>query len=230
MSVRVVVGLLVSRRRVGALGDSTVGLVSRVPSRMCWMGCCVAASRFSDAPVPEAHRGQGFRRRRGAVLLASRTQRAFVAYVGERRRSAAGARHDFSRAVRRVERRDVVDALCGRGVVMRRAGARGAIASRPARRFADDDRSDLVVVTCFCLVSECVSGVSECVSGGGPGDACPRRGWAQTSAGGRVSAVSEPCGGVGTSANPTHLGVWRLFLSSYLRRRKKGIMDVDAGT
>ena len=52
---------------------------------------------------------------------------------------------------------------------MRRAGARGAIASRPARRFADDDRSDLVVVTCFCLVSECVSGFSECITGGRPG-------------------------------------------------------------
>ena len=130
----------------------------------------------------------------------------------------AGARHEFSRAVRRVERRDVVDALCGRGVVMRRAGTRGAIASRPARRFADDDRSDLVVVTCFCLVSECITG--------GPGDACPRRGWAQTSAGGRVSAISEPCGGVGTSANPTHLGVWRLFfVPLHLREdvRKKGI-------
>ena len=55
---------------------------------------------------------------------------------------------------------------------MRRAGTCDSIASRPARRFADDDRSDLVVVTCFCLVSECVSGVSERVSGGGPGDAC----------------------------------------------------------
>ena len=44
---------------------------------------------------------------------------------------------------------------------MRRAGTCDSIASRPARRFADDDRSDLVVVTCFCLVSECVSGVSE---------------------------------------------------------------------
>ena len=73
MSVRVVVGLLVSRRRVGALGDSTVGLVSRVPSRMCWVGCCVAAFCFWDTSVPEAHRGQGFRRRRGAVLLASGT-------------------------------------------------------------------------------------------------------------------------------------------------------------
>ena len=161
MSVRVVVGLLVSRRRVRALGDSTVGLVSRVPSRMCWVGCCVAAFCFWDTSVPEAHRGQGFRRRRGAVLLASRAQQAFVAFVGERRRSAAGARHDFSRAVRRVARRDVVDAICGRGVVMRRAGTCDSIASRPARRFADDDRSDLVVVTCFCLVSECVSGVSE---------------------------------------------------------------------
>ena len=55
---------------------------------------------------------------------------------------------------------------------MRRAGRCDSIASRPARRFADDDRSDLVVVTCFCLVSECVSGVSECITGG-PGDACP---------------------------------------------------------
>ena len=55
MLVRVVVGLLVSRRRVGALSDSTVGLVSRVPSRMCWVGCCVAASRFSDTSVPETH-------------------------------------------------------------------------------------------------------------------------------------------------------------------------------
>ena len=112
---------------------------------------------------------------------------------------------------------------------MRRAGTRGAIASRPARRFADDDRSDLVVVTCFCLVSECVSGVSECITGG-PGDACPlSRGRTQTSAGGRVSAVSEPCGGVGTSANPTHLGVWRLFfVPLHLREevRKKGIAAV----
>ena len=56
---------------------------------------------------------------------------------------------------------------------MRRAGTRGAIASRPARRFADDDRSDLVVVTCFCLVSECVSGVSECITGGRPGGRVP---------------------------------------------------------
>ena len=48
MLMRVVVGLLVSRRRVGALSDSTVGLVPRVPSRMCWVGCCVAAFRFWD--------------------------------------------------------------------------------------------------------------------------------------------------------------------------------------
>ena len=54
MSVRVVGGLLVSRRRVGALGDSTVGLVSRVPSRMCWVGCCVAAFRFWGHSVPGA--------------------------------------------------------------------------------------------------------------------------------------------------------------------------------
>jgi hypothetical protein len=58
---------------------------------------------------------------------------------------------------------------------MRRAGRCDSIASRPARRFADDDRSDLVVVRCFCLVSECVSG-------GGPGDACSLSpAWAQTS-------------------------------------------------
>ena len=110
---------------------------------------------------------------------------------------------------------------------MRRAGTCDSIASRPARRFADDDRSDLVVVTCFCLVSECVSGVSECVSGGGPGDACPRRGWAQTSAGGRVRAVSESCGGVGTSANPTHLGVWRLFFVP-LHLREEGAAGAAA--
>ena len=66
---------------------------------------------------------------------------------------------------------------------MRRAGRCDSIASRPARRFADDDRSDLVVVTCFCLVSECVSGVSECITGG-PGDACPlSRGRTQMSGG-----------------------------------------------
>ena len=56
---------------------------------------------------------------------------------------------------------------------MRRAGGCDSIASRPARRFADDDRSDLVVVTCFCLVSECVSGVSECITGGRPGGRVP---------------------------------------------------------
>ena len=56
---------------------------------------------------------------------------------------------------------------------MRRAGTCDSIASRPARRFADDDRSDLVVVTCFCLVSECVSGVSECITGGRPGGRVP---------------------------------------------------------
>lgn len=56
---------------------------------------------------------------------------------------------------------------------MRRAGRCDSIASRPARRFADDDRSDLVVVTCFCLVSECVSGVSECITGGRPGGRVP---------------------------------------------------------
>ena len=33
---------VVLRRRVGPWSDSTVGLVSRVPSRMCWVGvlCC----------------------------------------------------------------------------------------------------------------------------------------------------------------------------------------------
>ena len=42
MLVRVVVGLVLSRRSVGALSDATVGLVSRVPSRMCWVEvlCC----------------------------------------------------------------------------------------------------------------------------------------------------------------------------------------------
>ena len=154
---------VVLRRRVGPWSDSTVGLVSRLPSRMCWVGvlCCGISflGRLGAGDASCWHEVL----RRGAVLLASRTQRASVAFVGERRRSAAGARHDFSRAVRRVERRDVVDALCGRGVVMRRAGTCDSIASRPARRFADDDRSDLVVVTCFCLVSECVSGVSECM-------------------------------------------------------------------
>ena len=173
MSVRVVVGLLVSRRRVGALGDSTVGLVSRVPSRMCWVGVLCCGISFLG------HLGAGDAScwhevlRRGAVLLASGRPRASVTCVRERRRWAAGARHGFSRATRRVERRDVVDALCGRGVVMRRAGRCDSIASRPARRFADDDRSDLVVVTCFCLVSECVSGVSECITGGRPGGRVP---------------------------------------------------------
>ena len=47
---------MVSRRRVGALSESTVGLVPRVPSRMCWVGCYVAAFRFWDASVPETHR------------------------------------------------------------------------------------------------------------------------------------------------------------------------------
>ena len=56
---------------------------------------------------------------------------------------------------------------------MRQAGTCDSIASRPARRFADDDRSDLVIVTCFCLVSECVSGVSECITGGRPGGRVP---------------------------------------------------------
>ena len=115
MSVRVVVGLLVSRRRVGALGDSTVGLVSRVPSRMCWVGVLCCGILFLGCLGAGGRIVAYIRRRRGAVLLASRTQRAFVAFVGERRRSAAGARHDFSRAVRRVARRDVVDAFCGEG-------------------------------------------------------------------------------------------------------------------
>ena len=154
---------VVLRRRVGPWSDSTVGLVSRLPSRMCWVGVLCCGILFLGCLGAGGRIVAYIRRRRGAVLLASRTQRAFVAFVGERRRSAAGARHGFSRAVRRVERRDVVDALCGRGVVMRRAGRCDSIASRPARRFADDDRSDLVVVTCFCLVSECVSGVSECM-------------------------------------------------------------------
>ena len=115
VSARVLVGLVLSRRRVGALSDSTVGLVSRVPSRMCWVGvlCCGISflGRLGAGDASCWHEVL----RRGAVLLASRTQRAFVAFVGERRRSAAGARHGFSRAVRRVERRDVVDAFCGEG-------------------------------------------------------------------------------------------------------------------
>ena len=115
MSVRVVVGLLVSRRRVGALGDSTVGLVSRVPSRMCWVGVLCCGILFLGCLGAGGRIVAYIRRRRGAVLLESRTSRASVAFVGERRRSAAGARHDFSRAVRRVERRDVVDAFCGEG-------------------------------------------------------------------------------------------------------------------
>ena len=115
MSVRVVVGLLVSSRRVGALGDSTVGLVSRVPSRMCWVGVLCCGISFLG------HLGAGDAScwhevlRRGAVLLASGRPRASVAFVRERRRWAAGARHGFSRATRRVERRDVVDAFCGEG-------------------------------------------------------------------------------------------------------------------
>ena len=115
MSVRVVVGLLVSRRRVGALSDSTVGLVSRVPSRMCWVGVLCCGILFLGCLGAGGRIVAYIRRRRGAVLLESRTSRASVAFVGERRRSAAGARHDFSRAVRRVARRDVVDAFCGEG-------------------------------------------------------------------------------------------------------------------
>ncbi|CAH0377531.1 unnamed protein product [Pelagomonas calceolata] len=107
--------VVVLRRRVGPWSDATVGLVPRVPSKMCWVGCCVAAfrfwGRFGAGDASCWHEVM----RRGAVLLASRTSRASVAFVGERRRSAAGARHDFSRAVRRVERRDVVDAFCGEG-------------------------------------------------------------------------------------------------------------------
>ena len=115
MLMRVVVGLLVSRRRVGALSDSTVGLVSRVPSRMCWVGVLCCGILFLGCLGAGGRIVAYIRRRRGAVLLESRTSRASVAFVGERRRSAAGARHDFSRAVRRVERRDVVDAFCGEG-------------------------------------------------------------------------------------------------------------------
>ena len=107
--------LFLQECRVGALSDSTVGLVSRLPSRMCWVGvlCCGISflGRLGAGDASCRHEVL----RRGAVLLASRTQRAFVAFVGERRRSAAGARHGFSRAVRRVERRDVVDAFCGEG-------------------------------------------------------------------------------------------------------------------
>ena len=113
---------VVLRRRVGPWSDSTVGLVSRLPSRMCWVGvlCCGISflGRLGAGDASCWHEVL----RRGAVLLASRTQRAFVAFVGERRRSAAGARHDFSRAVRRVARRDVVDALVGE--VWCRAGLR----------------------------------------------------------------------------------------------------------
>ena len=147
--------------------DAALGLGATRPSDSC-LGCLagcvwwgVVSQQLVSGTVRCRRRQQ--RRRRGASCWRRGGPRASVAFVGERRRSAAGARHDFSRAVRRVARRDVVDALCGRGVVMRRAGRCDSIASRPARRFADDDRSDLVVVTCFCLVSECVSGVSECM-------------------------------------------------------------------
>ena len=50
MLVRVVVGLVLSRRRVGALSDSTVGLVSRVPSRMCWVGVLYCGISFLGRP------------------------------------------------------------------------------------------------------------------------------------------------------------------------------------
>ena len=113
---------VVLRRRVGPWSDSTVGLVSRVPSRMCWVGVLCCGILFLGCLGAGGRIVAYIRRRRGAVLLESRTSRASVAFVGERRRSAAGARHDFSRAVRSVARRDVIDALCGRKVVMRRAG------------------------------------------------------------------------------------------------------------
>ena len=83
MLMRVVVGLLVSRRRVGALSDSTVGLVPRVPSRMCWVE--VLCRGISFLGLPRCRR-RIVRRRRGEALLASRTPRASGAFVGERRR------------------------------------------------------------------------------------------------------------------------------------------------
>ena len=149
---------VVLRRRVGPWSDSTVGLVSRVPSRMRLVGCCVAATRFWDGSVPETPATAASRR----VLLASWRSAGFRCICWGTT-AVSGGREAFlasgpSCCAARRRRR-----VLWRGVVMRRAGRCDSIASRPARRFADDDRSDLVVVTCFCLVSECVSGVSECM-------------------------------------------------------------------
>ena len=159
MLMRDVVGLLVSRRRVGAL---SVLLALRRSAdapdsnRVSYSRLCLRTGihvYFSTQCSPL----------RFFTLAAKATRSSFrcicwgttaVSGGREARVLASGPSCCAARRRRRV---------LWRGVVMRRAGRCDSIASRPARRFADDDRSDLVVVTCFCLVSECVSGVSECM-------------------------------------------------------------------
>ena len=73
---------VVLRRRVGPWSDSTVGLVSRLPSRMCWVGVLCCGILFLGCLGAGGRIVAYIRRRRGAVLLESRTSRASLHLLG----------------------------------------------------------------------------------------------------------------------------------------------------